>query len=74
MTYAEAITLKQAIEAALLTSSASGAVTVSHGSRSITYSSQEDAMATLGALNRDIATYNRRKKNQNPYARTARWQ
>ena len=73
MTYAEAVSLKSAIEAALLTSSTAGAVNVSHGDRSITYSSQSHAQTALAELNRSIQTYSRKKKNRNPDWRSPIW-
>lgn len=73
MTYAEAVSLKAAIEAALLTSSTAGAVSVSHGDRSITYSSKADARAALAELNRSIQTYSRKSRNRNPEWRSPIW-
>jgi hypothetical protein len=73
MTYAEALTLKAAIEAALLTSATSGVVSVSHNNRSTTYASKAEARAALAEINRSIQTYKRKSAGQNPQWRTPRW-
>lgn len=73
MTYAEAISLKAAIETALLTASTAGAVYVSHGDRAITYSSKNDAAGALAEINRSIQRYSRKSKNQNPDWRSPTW-
>jgi len=73
MTYAEAVSLKSAIETALLTASTAGAVNVSHGDRSITYNSPAAARGILAELNRNIQRYSRKSKNQNPDWRSPKW-
>ena len=73
MTYVEAIALKAAIEAALLTASTSGAVSVTHNGRSITYANRQQASANLAELNRSIQAYSRRSANRNPHVQSPIW-
>lgn len=71
MTYADAITLRDALEAALL--SGAGARTVIVGDRTISYNSAADVRQALAEVNRSIAVYNRRSAGQNPNASRAKW-
>jgi len=73
MTYAEAVSLKSAIETALLTASTAGAVSVSHGDRSIVYGSPKEARTMIAELNRSIQVYNRKSKNRNPHWTSPIW-
>lgn len=71
MTYAEAIALRDAIEANLL--AGAGIASVQIGDRQITYKSAQGARELLSQLNRDIAAYENRQVNRNPSVVTPRW-
>lgn len=71
MTYAEAVALRDAINAALL--SGAGVSSLQVGDRTITYESPADARRMLNQLNRDIAAYNNKAANRNPSRVTPRW-
>ena len=71
MTYAEAITLRDALEAALL--SGGGLASVQIGDRTVTYQSASAARSALNQINRDILAFERRSANVNPSVVTPRW-
>lgn len=71
MTYADAVALRDALEAALL--SGAGVSSVQIGDRTVTYQSASAARSALSQLNRDIAAYERGASNINPHVSTPRW-
>ena len=71
MTYAEALTMRDALEAQLL--AGAGLASVQIGDRTITYQTQAQARSALNQLNRDILSYERRSANINPTVSTPRW-
>jgi len=71
MTYAEALTYKAALEAADLASP--GVVSVSIGSRAVSYATAAQARSALAEINRSIQAYNRRANGQNPFVSNPRW-
>ena len=70
MTYAEAISTRSAIEAAIL--AGAGVAQVSIGDRSITYRA-ESFRSMLAMLNRDIDEYERRSRNRNANTQRVKW-
>ena len=71
MTYAEAITLRGALEDALL--SGAGMTSVQIGDRSITYQTAGQAQKALAEVNRSIVAYERRASNLNPSVVRPTW-
>ena len=70
MTYAEALTLRAQLEAALRTGA--GIASLQIGDRQVVYS-KEKATNLLAQINRDILTYERRASNINPEIRRPQW-
>ena len=71
MTYAEAVTLRSALEAPLL--SGAGMTSVQIGDRSITYQTAGQAQKALAEVNRSILAYERRQANLNPSISRPSW-
>ena len=71
MTYAEALTLRAALESAQL--SGAGVVSVQIGDRQVQYSNGTEARRVLNLLNRDIAAYENRRRGRNPHVSRATW-
>ena len=71
MTYTEAVALRTAIEASLLSGAGTKSVTI--GDRTITYSDRAEMQNMLAQLNRDIENYDRRTAGQDPSWKRPRW-
>jgi len=70
MTYAEAVTYRASLEAAV----ANGRLSVTRGSNSVTFASGADLRAALNQVIRDITDYERKTAGQtNPGVRTPTW-
>lgn len=70
MTYADALTLRTSLEAAL----AGGTLSVTLNGRSITYRTTDELRATLNGVIRDINRYERDAAGQtNPGIKTPKW-
>lgn len=70
MTYAEALTLRANLEAALTAGGAYSVIQI--GDRQVTYSSFR-ARELLAEVNRDIAAYENRSAGRNPTVKVAKW-
>jgi len=70
MTYAELITLRDAIEDAMV--SGAGISSIQIGDRSITYNPVR-AEQMLARVNRDITAYERRSRGVNPHVSRVKW-
>lgn len=71
MTYADAITLQAALEAALLSGGGTRSVTI--GDRTISYSSTAEIRNALAEVNRNIQAFTRRANGQNPHWSRPKW-